>query len=292
VATIEGPKVDRFVQVTSRSVLSVFVWFLFALFVLGPLLTIVAISLIPNLFTGQHNLTFHWYARLFSEPALYAPLVRSIEIAVIVVFIQLFFGSLIAFSTVRDKIFGARLLDAMSNITIALPSVVVGLALLAFYGPYGPIIPIADFLFGNPFLLQWTLWIVVFAHTLETFPYMVRSMTAGLMKLDPLLESAGRSLGAGRWTVFRTITLPQLRPNLVAGGVLVLSRSIAEFGATIVVVSAALKTAPIKVYEEAEAGSLELASAYSVVLMMTSFIAYVAMSRWLLRREREVANQL
>src|SRR5207245_10825559 len=82
-----------------------------------------------------------------------------------------------------------------------------------------------------------------------------------------------------------TITPPQLQPCLVAGSVLVLSRSIAQFGATIIVVSAVLKPAPIAIFTQAEAGSLELASAYSVVLMLVSFVAYLLMSRWLLRGE-------
>jgi ABC-type spermidine/putrescine transport system permease subunit II len=279
-------------RIAKHSFMTFVVWFLFTVFVLGPLLTIVAISLIPNVFTGEQTLTVRHYARLFSEPDLYGPMVRSLEIAIIVVVIQLFFGSFIAFSTVRKKIYGARLLDAMSNITIALPSVVVGLSLLAFYGSRGPVRALTTFIFGDPLILTLTFWIVVFAHVLETFPYMVRSVAAGLMRLDPLLESAGRSLGAGRWTVFRTITLPQLRGSLVAGGVLVLSRSIAEFGATIVVVSAVLRTAPIQIYREVEAGSLELAAAYSVILMLTSFVAYLAMTRWLLKREREVMSQI
>lgn len=205
--------------------------------------------------------------------------------AVIVVALQLLFGTLIAYSTVRQKVVGAQALDTLSNITIAVPSVVVGLALLSFYGPFGPFARITEFLFSNPFSLTWTLWILVFAHMIETFPYMVRSMGAVLIKLDSHLESAARSLGAGRIHVFLTITLPQLKPGLVAGSVLVLSRSIAEFGATIIVVSAVLKTAPIAIFTQAEAGSLELASAYSVVLMLVSFVAYVLMSRWLLRGE-------
>src|SRR5947209_7077812 len=198
-----------------------------------------------------------WYGQLFSQPGLYGPLIRSFEIAVIVVVFQLIFGTLIAYSTVRERVLGAKTLDTLSNITIAVPSVVVGLALLSFYGPFGPFAAMIQFLFGNPFSLTWTLWILVFAHMLETFPYMVRSMAAVLVKLDAHLESAARSLGASRGHVFLTITLPQLKPGLVAGSVLVLSRSIAEFGATIIVVSAVLKTAPIAIFTQAEARSIE-----------------------------------
>lgn len=274
------------IQFTGRLATTIFVWLLFGFFVLAPLLTILTISFVQNSLEDRWTFTLHWYRRLFTEPALYAPIFRSLEVALIVMVLQAALGGIIAFNTVRGRIFGARLLDAMSNITIALPSVVVGLALLAFYGGVGPVQAFTEFAFGEPFVLTWTLWIVVFAHLLETFPYMVRSVSTGLLKLNPQLESAARSLGARNWRVFRTITLPQLRGSIVAGSVLVFSRSIAEFGATIVVVSAILRTAPIRIYVEAEAGVFELASAYSVVLMMMSFVAYVLMSRGLLAEEK------
>lgn len=284
----DNPRPPRFKRETlEKSVWTVVVWGLFAILILGPLLTVVAFSFTPSVFEGIGGFTLSWYQRLFSRPEAYGPLLRSFEVALLVVSIQLLFGTLIAYATVRRRIVGAHTLDALSNITIALPSVVVGLALLAFYGPFGPFQALTGFLFGDPLAITWTLWIVAFAHVLETFPYMIRAVSAVLQKMNPDLESAARSLGASRWHVFRTITLPQLKPGLVAGAVLVLSRSIAEFGATIIVVSAVLKTAPIAIYGEAESGTVEMAAAYSVVLMLVSFSAYLLMSRWLLRHEHE-----
>lgn len=278
---IESPR-----AALEKTLWTILVWFLFALLVLGPLLTVLAFSLTESVFRGVRPTTLAHYRELFSDPYLYGPLIRSFEVALIVVVVQLVFGTLVAYTTSRRKILGARTLDALSNITIALPSVVIGLALLSFYGPFGPIAAVTDFV-SDPLTLTWTLWILVFAHVLETFPYMVRSVSAGLQRMDPNLEGAARSLGAGRWQVFRTITLPQLRPSLVAGSVLVLSRSIAEFGATIIVVSALLRTSPIAIYGEAESGRLEFAAAYSVILMLVSFAAYLAMTRWLLKSESD-----
>lgn len=274
-----------------RSMWTLLIWGLFLLLVMGPLLTVLAFSFTSSVFEGVRPVTLKWYARLLTEPELYAPIIRSFEVALLVVIVQLLFGTLIAYAAVRRHVFAAPTLDAMSNLTIALPSVVVGLALLSFYGPFGPIQALSEFLFTHPFAITWTLWIVVFAHVLETFPYMVRTVTSVLQRMNPHLESAARSLGARRWTVFRTIVLPQLRPGLLAGGVLVFSRSIAEFGATVIVVSAALRTAPIKIFSEAEAGSLELAAAYSVVLMLASFAVYLFMRRRVLGAEARVAAQ-
>ncbi|MES2155277.1 MAG: ABC transporter permease [bacterium] len=271
-------------QNVGRLTWTIFIWALFAFFVLGPLLTVAAFSLSPSIFQGLGGFTGHWYKELFSKPALYQPLFRSFEVATLVVCVQLFLGTLIAYATARRRIFGSQAMDAMSNLTIALPSVVVGLALLSFYGPYGPIHALTDFLFKSPMSFTWTLWIVVFAHVLETFPYMVRTVSTVLEQIPPNLEMAARSLGAGRFTVFRTIVLPLIKPGLLAGGVLVFSRSVAEFGATIIVVSAVLKTSPIAIYEFAEAGQLELAAAYSVVLMVVSFGIYLVMRRRIMKK--------
>jgi sulfate transport system permease protein len=108
---------------------------------------------------------------------------------------------------------------------------------------------------------------------------MVRTVGSVLAQVPKNLESAAHSLGAGRFTVFRTVLLPQIKQSLLAGSVLVFSRSIAEFGATIIVVSAVLRTAPIKIYSEAEAGRMELAAAYSVILMAVSLVIYLALRR-------------
>ncbi|MBI3723740.1 ABC transporter permease subunit [bacterium] len=274
-----------------RAAWSLAIWLAFVVVILGPLLAVVAFSFEPSVYgkTGAAP-TLLWYRRILTEPELHGPLVRSGEIALVVVAVQLVLGTAIAYSTVRNRVHGARALDALSNITIALPSVVVGLALIAFYGPFGPVVALSKLVFSRSLELTWTFWIVVLAHVLETFPYMVRSVSAVLQKMDPRLESAARSLGARRFHVFRTITLPQLRPALVAGSVLVLSRSVAEFGATIIVVSAVIRTAPIKIYAEAESGSLELASAYSVILMLGSFADYAVMSRWLGKVEARPAD--
>ncbi|MEA3136976.1 MAG: sulfate/thiosulfate transport system permease protein [Thermoplasmata archaeon] len=263
----------------SKSMWTVIVWGLFLIVVLGPLLTVLLFSLTPSVFEGLRPSTLQWYRAILADPVLYYPLVRSFEIALIVVAGQLVLGTLIAYATVRRKVFGPGIMDAMSNLTIALPSVVIGLALLAFYSPYGPVSALSDLMYGNPLSLTFTMWIVVLAHVLETFPYMVRTVGSVLAQVPRNLESAAHSLGAGRFTVFRTVLLPQIKHSMLAGSVLVFSRSLAEFGATIVVVSAALKTAPVQIYSQESAGNLELAAAYSVILMLASLIIYLALRR-------------
>jgi ABC-type spermidine/putrescine transport system permease subunit II len=229
-----------------------------------------------------------WYEVLFTTPKYYNPLIRTLEIASITLLIQLAVGTSIAYITIRKKVFGPDFLDSASNITIALPSVIIGLALLAFYGSWGPMAALHQLVFGDPTTILGTFWIVVLAHVLETFPYMVRSVSSVLVKLDPNVEIAARTLGGTRWYVFKTITLPQLLPGIISGSVLTVSRSIAEFGATIIVVSAFLKTAPISIYGEADMGQFELACAYAVILMAISFFIHFGLARKFLKEHRSV----
>src|SRR5262249_51703129 len=158
--------------VQSRLVLSLVTWGLFAFIVLGPLTTVILFSFSDSVFKSVSPSTLKWYRMIVSGPGMLAPLLRSLQIASIVVLIQLVVGTLIAYGTHRGRVIGAKVLDALSNITIALPSVVIGLALLSFYGPYGPVAGLGRALFSADLTLTWTLWIVVGAHVLETFPYM------------------------------------------------------------------------------------------------------------------------
>lgn len=263
----------------AKTTWTIVVWGLFLVVVVGPLLTILLFSLTDSVFEGIRPQTLQWYRDILTTPSLYFPLIRSFEVALIVVVVQLVLGTVVAYATVRRKIFGSNLMDAMSNLTIALPSVVIGLALLAFYGPFGPYATLAEIVYGHPLSLTFTIWIVVLAHVLETFPYMVRTVGTVLAQVPRNLESAAHSLGAGRFTVFRTVLLPQIKGSLLAGSVLVFSRSIAEFGATIIVVSAILRTAPVSIYAEEGAGRLEIAAAYSVILMLVSLLIYLGLRR-------------
>src|SRR5437867_6933495 len=159
-----------------RTIWTVIVWFLFGLFVLGPLATVFAFSFTSSVLSGTGTFTLKWYGQLFSQPGLYGPLIRSFEIAVIVVVFQLMFGTIIAYSTVREKVFGAKTLDTLSNITIAVPSVVVGLSLLSFFGRVGPVGGLSQFLFRNPPSPPVALSMLLLRPLIQTLPYTVRPM--------------------------------------------------------------------------------------------------------------------
>lgn len=116
-----------------------------------------------------------------------------------------------------------------------LPPVVVGYLLLVVFGRRGLIGEWLYDLFGVTFAFSWRG--AVLASAVMAFPLMVRAIRLALEAVDIRLEAAARTLGAGRWRVFFTITLPLMLPGIIVGTVLAFARSLGEFGATITFVS-------------------------------------------------------
>lgn len=130
---------------------------------------------------------------------------------------------------------GKALLDSVLHLPLVLPPVVVGYLLLVAMGRRGFIGEWLYDWFGITFAFSWRG--AVLAAAVMSFPLMVRAIRLALEGVDVKLEQAARTLGAGRWRVFVTITLPLMLPGIIVGTVLAFARSLGEFGATITFVS-------------------------------------------------------
>jgi molybdate transport system permease protein len=165
--------------------------------------------------------------------------------------------------------------------------------LLILFGRAGPIGGWLDRFFGVTLMFRWTG--AALAAAVMALPLMVRAMRLSIEAVDPRLEGAARTLGAGRWRVFATIVLPLSLPGIWAGLVLGFARSIGEFGATISFVSnipGQTRTLPIAIYTAlqlpgGEANVARLA-AVSVALSLGALVA----SEWLVRRQSGRAHVL
>src|SRR5262249_30108414 len=124
----------------------------------------------------------------------------------------------------------------------------------------------------------------VLAGPFVAMPFFVLSMEGALRGLDRRLEDAARTLGATRWTVFRRVTLPLVRPSIAAGAALCWARALGEFGATITFAGnfpGRTQTIPLAVYVELE-GRPEAGMALSLVLLAVSLTILVLLrGRWL-----------
>ena len=144
---------------------------------------------------------------------------------------------------------GKVIVDAAIHLPLVVPPVVTGWLLLLAFGPNGPIGAWLQRWFEMTVLFRWTG--AAIAAGVMALPLMVRAMRLSIEAVDQRLENAARTLGAGRWRVFWTLTLPLSIPGVMAGGVLGFARSIGEFGATITFVSnvpGETQTLPLAIY--------------------------------------------
>jgi molybdate transport system permease protein len=178
---------------------------------------------------------------------------------------------------------GRNLLRALTTLPMVLPPVVGGVALLMAFGRRGLLGEVLDTAFG--IRLPFTTAGAVLAETFVAMPFLVLTVEAGLRSMDRRYEDAARTLGAGRWTVLRRVTLPLVAPSLFAGAVLCWARALGEFGATITFAGnfpGRTQTLPLAVYLALETTRPEAAILLSLVLLAASLVVLVALrDRWL-----------
>nr|WP_295668868.1 molybdate ABC transporter permease subunit [Sphingomonas sp.] len=190
----------------------------------------------------------------------------------------------LAWALARGRFPGKVLLDAAVHLPLVVPPVVTGWLLLLAFAPSGPIGAFLQDAFGVSVLFRWTG--AAIASGIMALPLMVRAMRLSIEAVDRRMESAAATLGAGKWRVFATITLPLSMPGILAGAVLGFARSIGEFGATITFVSnvpGQTQTLPLAIYSalqrpDGEAMVLRLA-AISVALSLAALIASELLAR-------------
>lgn len=174
---------------------------------------------------------------------------------------------------------GKVLLDGLVHLPLVVPPVVTGWLLLMAFAPGGPL-----GVLGAHVLFRWTG--AAIAAAVMALPLMVRAMRLSIEAVDRRLEQAARTLGAGRWRAFATVTLPLALPGVLAGAVLGFARSLGEFGATITFVSnvpGETQTLPLAIYAALQVPGDEAAvwrlAAVSVALSLGALVASETLAR-------------
>ncbi len=214
----------------------------------------------------------------------------SLRVAAISVLSSLPVGVLIAWVLARFEFPGKTLLNALVHLPLILPPVVVGYVLLLLFGRRGVIGAFLDDAFGFSFAFSWQG--AALAAAVMAFPLMVRAIRLSIEAVDQGHEQAARTLGAGPFRVFLTITLPLTAPGLLTGCLLAFARSLGEFGATVTFVSnipGETQTMPLALYSlvnmpGGEAGAMRLVLA-AVVLSLIALLASEILAR---RMQRQI----
>jgi molybdate transport system permease protein len=189
----------------------------------------------------------------------------------------LVFGVPLAWLLARVTFPGRGFVRALCTLSMVLPPVVAGVALFYSLGRRGLLGQYLDRWFG--FTLPFTTTGVVVAQTFVAMPFLVITVESAFRQLDTRMEDAARTLGGSRFYVFRRVTLPAIRPGLVAGAVLAWARALGEFGATITFAGnfpGRTQTMPLAIYLTNEIDPDE-AIVLSIVLIAVSFAVLVAL---------------
>jgi sulfate transport system permease protein len=211
-----------------------------------------------------------------TTPQAMASLRLTLIASVIVVLINGVFGTLIAWVLVRDEFPGKAFVNSLIDLPFALPTIVASLTLLAFYGPDSPV----------GVNIAYARVSVVVALLFVTLPFVVRAVQPVLLELDREMEQAAESLGAGRFTVFRRIILPNLLPAILAGGGLAFARAIGEFGSLVLItgmIPFKTQAASVFIFSQVESDNVVGAAAVSVALLVIA-LAVLLLFGWLSRR--------
>lgn len=184
----------------------------------------------------------------------------------------------------KTRVPGRFFVDVLVSLPLALPPIAIGFFLLLMLGREGPIGGAAHALFGADIVFTWLAAAV--ASAVVSFPLMARATMVAMSGVDERLEMSARSLGAGPWRVFFTITVPLASRGILAGVLLGFVRALSEFGATITVagnIAGKTQTLPLALYSAVILRDDTLALRLAAVAVAVA-VATLVVHNWLLAK--------
>lgn len=225
-----------------------------AAFLIVPALLSMVAGVTANYFTGvRSGLTLRWIVEVWQ---LYSDTIfRSILIALATLAVTLLCGVPAAYALHLRGGRLARLVEEIITLPLAIPGLALALAILLAYGGFAG------------FRRSW-LFILV-GHAIFTLPFMVRSVLAVLAASDvKTLDEGAASLGASPWQRFRDVIVPNVRPGILAGSLMVVALSLGEFNLTLMLHTPLTKTLPVGLADSYASMRLEVASAYTLIFFI------------------------
>lgn len=236
---------------------------LVSIWLLAPTLVVIPIS-----FNEKKSLAFppsgfswQWYRNFFTNPEWSASFFNSIKVAVVVAVFATVLGTLAAFALDRMKSSASGILRAFLITPMVIPGVVLGIGVYAVY--------LDTRLVG-------TMPGFVLAHTMLAIPFVLIAVSASLEVFDKRLETAAASLGANRWTTFRTITLPLITPGLLSGLLFAFVTSFDEIIVALFITSPYLKTLPVQIYSSITRDADPTVAAVGTILFIATTLLITA----------------
>ncbi|HVA37324.1 MAG TPA: ABC transporter permease [Candidatus Dormibacteraeota bacterium] len=244
--------------------------------VLAGLALLFVVAPLVQLFATQTPSSFGHAA---ADPSVRAAIALSVATAFVTAAIALLLGVPLAYLLARHAFPGKSLAAALVDLPLAVPHTVVGIALLLTFGRTGWLGILLGALTGVRF---WgTAAGIVVAMLYVSLPYTVNAARIAFEAIEPDLEHASRTLGAGAWVTFSRVTLPLAWRGILTGAMLSGARALSEFGA-IVILAYYPMVAPVKIYDLFLQGGLSGSSAAAVVFLLVVLVIFAGL-RWLTR---------
>ncbi len=233
-------------------------------FILAPLLVVVLLSVttFDYIHLPTEGVTLKWFRAALTNEVFIDAAVHSLVLAVVASLVALIVGTGLALAAVRYRFPGRGVIATLGLAPLFVPMVMIALALLLAANAVGVRDAWARLLIG---------------HSILTLPYVVRTMTASLTGFDMNQELAARNLGASPLKAFALVTLPQLGPGLMAGGVFAFIISLDNVAVSIFLAGADVTTLPVQLFAYASYKSDPMVAAVSVLIIVFS-LAIVALA--------------
>ena len=213
-------------------------------------------------------------------------LLLTLQVATVATLVNLPLALAVSWLVVKKRVRGRLVIDVLVALPLAIPPVAIGYFLLLLLGRDGPAGAALRSLLGVDIVFTWVA--AALASAVVSFPLITRTIMVAMGSVDSRLEMSARSLGAGSWRVFLTITVPLAYQGILAGVLLGFVRALSEFGATVVVagnIKGQTQTIPLALFTSVQTGddraALQLVAA-SIGLAVITLLVH----NWLLEKSR------
>jgi len=237
-----------------------------AFFMLVPLAVVVASSLSSSEFLvfPPRGFSLRWYGAVLQSDAYLAAAWTSIRLAVLTVVISLTLGTMAAIALTRFAIPGREAIASLFLSPLILPSLIFAIGLLMVFSIYGD---------GPSFTG------LVIGHVVITIPYVVRTVSASLVDMDPNLDEAARMMGANWWQRYGLVILPQCRAGMAAGAFFAFNISFDDAVVALFMRAPSVETLPMRIYSTLEFSPNPSVAAVSTIMIGLTIVLVIALDR-------------
>jgi putative spermidine/putrescine transport system permease protein len=215
------------------------------------------------------------YAKIVTDARYVTSLAVTVALSASVTFATLIIAGIAGVFLTRHRFPGRALITSLLTLPLAFPGVVVGFMVIMLAGRQGLIGDIAERLTGEKLVFAYSMAGLFMGYVYFSIPRVILTIMAAAEKLDPKLEEAARTLGAGSWQVVRDVILPGLKPALLSAGAICFATAMGAFG-TAFTLATRINVLPMAIYTEFTLqANIAAAAALSFVLGAVTWAALV-----------------